>query len=347
MRTTVSRSRRSIGQRSFIRGCALLASLFAANPSLGNDRDPISNLTITYENDQFGGRDRYYTTGWQLAWRATSPLLTDLLARATPFVSPWLPAGGLVRWGFGVGQNIYTPEDTRSRFPPLTDRPYAGWLYGSAAISAVTETSLALVELQLGIVGPSALGEQVQNNVHRLLRIDRSAGWATQLKDEPGLNLILSRQWRRFWPLRGGSGEGLRLGIVPSVAVSLGNVQTWAGGGLMVKFGSKVEADFGPQRLRPAAVGSAFFRHDGEWGWYVLAGVEARAIAHDISLDGNTWRDSRSVNKKLLVGDGVVGAVLIMPRARVTYLHTFRSQEFDGQDNRLVQFGSLSLSVPF
>ncbi len=347
MSKTLSASRRGMVQRGFVHGCALLASLFAATPALGNDRDPISNLTITYENDQFGGRDRYYTTGWQVAWRATSPVLTDLLARATPLVSPWLPAGGLVRWGFGLGQNIFTPEDTKSRFPPLTDRPYAGWLYGSAAISAVTETSLAVVELQFGVVGPSALGEQVQNNVHRLLRIDRSAGWATQLKDEPGLNLILNRQWRFSYPVRAAHLDSVAWSIVPSVAVSLGTVQTWAGTGLIVKFGSKVEADFGPQRLRPAAVGSAFFRHDGEWGWYLLAGVEARAIAHDIFLDGNTWRDSRSVNKKHVVGDGVLGAVLIMPRARLTYTHTFRSQEFDGQNNRLVQFGSISLSVPF
>ncbi len=325
----------------------VLASGLLATPCFGNERDPISNLTITYENDQFGGRDRYYTTGWQVAWRATSPVLTDLLAQASPFVGLWLPAGGLVRWGFGLGQNIYTPEDTRSRFPPLTDRPYAGWLYGSAAISAVTETSLALVELQLGVVGPSALGEQVQNNVHRLLRIDRSAGWATQLKDEPGVNLILNRQWRFSSPLKATIVNSLGWSIMPSVAVSLGNVQTWAATGVIVKFGSKVDADFGPQRLRPAAVGSAFFRHDGAWGWYVLAGVEARAIAHDIFLDGNTWRDSRSVNKKYVVGDGILGAVLIMPQARLTYTHTFRSQEFDGQNNRMVQFGSISLSVPF
>lgn len=325
----------------------VLASGLVAIPCFGNERDPISNLTITYENDQFGGRDRYYTTGWQVAWRATSPVLTDLLAQATPFVSPWLPAGGLVRWGFGLGQNIYTPEDTRSRFPPLTDRPYAGWLYGSAAISAVTGTSLALVELQVGVVGPSALGEQVQNNVHRLLGIDRSAGWATQLKDEPGVNLILNRQWRLPSHRDGEDATSLRWAVVPSVAVSLGNVQTWAATGVIVKFGSKVDADFGPQRLRPAAVGSAFFRHHGAWGWYVLAGVEARAIAHDIFLDGNTWRDSRSVNKKYVVGDGILGAVLIMPRARLTYTHTFRSQEFDGQNNRMVQFGSISLSLPF
>ncbi|MCS6855288.1 MAG: lipid A deacylase LpxR family protein [Elioraea sp.] len=325
----------------------LAAGLALAQPCQAGARDPISNLTITYENDQFGGRDRYYTTGWQVAWRATSPMLTDLLVRATPVVSPWLPTDGLVRWGFGLGQNIYTPEDTRSRVPGLTDRPYAGWLYGSAALSAVTATSLALVELQFGVVGPSALGEQVQNNVHRILAIERSAGWSTQLKDEPGVNLILNRQWRVSRPFDPANPTGLGWSVVPSVAASLGNVQTWAGAGAIVKVGKKLDADFGPQRLRPAAVGSAFFRHDGEWGWYLLAGLEVRAIAHDIFLDGNTWRDSRSVDKKPLVGDGILGAVLILPRARLTYTHTFRSLEFDGQDNRLVQFGSISLSVPF
>lgn len=101
MGTTLCVSRRGTGFRAATVAGALASGL-VANPCFGNERDPISNLTITYENDQFSGRDRYYTTGWQVAWRATSPVLTDLLAQATPFVSPWLPAGGLVRWGFGL-----------------------------------------------------------------------------------------------------------------------------------------------------------------------------------------------------------------------------------------------------
>ena len=92
--------------------------------------------------------------------------------------------------------------------------------------------------------------------------------------------------------------------------------------------------------------GSAFFQPDGQWGWYVFAGVEGRAVAHDIFLDGNTWRDSRSVDREPLVGGASLGAVLVLPWARLTYTHTFRSKEFEGQCDR-ARFGAVSLSFRF
>ena len=308
-------------------------------------RDAVSNLTFTYENDQFGGADKYYTTGWQLAWRSTAPDLPPAIASAVAWSRLLFPQDGTVRWGLALGQNIYTPDDTTLQIPDPKDRPYAGWLYGSLTVASFTERSIGSVELQLGVVGPAALGEQVQNNVHWLLGIETSAGWDYQLDNEPGINLIFSRQWRYSWPLFGDP-DGLAYGIVPSVAASLGNVQTYAAAGFMMKFGSNLTSDFGPQRIRPAVGGSAFFRPNGRWGWYILAGVEGRAIARDIFLDGNTWADSRSVDKKPFVGDAIFGAVLIMPWARLTYTHTFRSEEFEGQGKK-TQFGSVSLSMPF
>jgi lipid A 3-O-deacylase len=325
---------------------SLLAAAAVAQAPAPVSRDAVSNLTVTYENDQFGGADKYYTTGWQLAWRSTAPDLPPAIAAAASWPRLLFPQNGTVRWGLAFGQNIYTPEDTSLQNPDPNDRPYAGWLYGSLTIASFTEQSLGSVELQLGIVGPAALGEQVQNNVHWLLGIETSAGWDYQLENEPGINLIFSRQWRASWPVNSANPDGLAYGIVPSVAASLGNVQTYAAAGFMVKFGSNLESDFGPQRIRPAAGGSAFFRPNGRWGWYILAGVEGRAIARDIFLDGNTWADSRSVDKHPLVGDAIVGAVLIMPRARLTYTHTFRSEEFKGQGKK-TQFGSISLSMPF
>jgi hypothetical protein len=53
------------------------------------------------------------------------------------------------------------------------------------------------------------------------------------------------------------------------------------------------------------------------------------------------------VDREPLVGDASLGAVLVvLPWARLTYTHTFRSKEFEGQRNR-AQFGAVSLSFRF
>lgn len=323
----------------------LLAATLAAAPAIAQERAPgdhYGTFTFTYENDLLAGTDRYYTSGFQLAWRSSSYDPPAWLAGLTQG-GILFPEGGTPRWGLAFGQNIFTPADTARRNPDPLDRPYAGWLYGAINLTSYTRTEYGSVELQLGVVGPSALGEQTQNNVHDFLNIDRAYGWDFQLKDEPGVNLILTRQWRfssePLW-------QDVAVGIVPTLVASLGNVQTYAAAGLMLRFGNELEADFGPPRMRPSVAGSAFYQPDGRWGWYAFAGVEGRAVAQDIFLDGNTWRDSRSVDKEVLVGDATAGIAIIMPFARLTIAYTARSREFDTQRNT-AQYGSASLSFRF
>src|SRR5690606_27259153 len=126
--------------------------------------------------------------------------------------------GGTPRWGLSLGQNIFTPADTLRRNPDPKDRPYAGWLFGSISLASYTATSYGAIELQMGIVGPGALGRETQNGVHRLMNIDRAYGWDHQLKDEFGINAIASRQWR--WNYETGV-SGLQYGFVPSLTASL------------------------------------------------------------------------------------------------------------------------------
>jgi hypothetical protein len=82
------------------------------------------------------------------------------------------------------------------------------------------------------------------------------------------------------------------------------------------------------------------------FGWYLFAGIEGRAVARNIFLDGNTFRGSRSVDKKHLVGDLQFGFVLDWSDVRLGYTHVLRSREFQAQES-VDGFGSLSLSVKY
>ncbi|HEY8613039.1 MAG TPA: lipid A deacylase LpxR family protein, partial [Roseomonas sp.] len=147
----------------------LLTSMLAAAPATAQEPpDWRGTLSLTVENDLFGGSDRYYTNGLLLTWRSPSedlPWALSLLDRAIDrAIEP-----GQLRWGLSFGQNMYTPQDTSRRSPDPRDRPYAGYLYGAASLTRSTERTQTLAEVQLGVVGPSALGEFVQNNYHDLL----------------------------------------------------------------------------------------------------------------------------------------------------------------------------------
>jgi hypothetical protein len=80
------------------------------------------------------------------------------------------------------------------------------------------------------------------------------------------------------------------------------------------------------------------------FSWYAYAGMEGRALAVSIFLDGNTFTDSHSVDNKYFVGDFHAGFVLVIYHARLAFSQVFRSSECNGQ-KELSEFGSINLSV--
>lgn len=303
--------------------------------------DPYGTLTFSLENDMFGGSDRYYTNGFQFAWRSPSADLPGPLNWVNDRLD-WLMGPGNLRWGLALGHNIYTPEDTERVIPDPNDRPYAAYLYGAFSLSRVTERTSNLFELQLGVVGPSALGEFIQNNYHDLINIDQTNGWHSQLKDEPAVTAIYERAWR----VPVGQFGGIDAEVIPAATVSLGNVQTYAGAGALFRVGQGLESDFGPLRIRPTVAGTAWIQPRHEFGWYAFGGVHGRAVARDIFLDGNTWRDSRSVDKRPLIGEVQAGVAVLWRGMRFAYTQVWRSEEFYGQRGSQ-SFGSLSVSFRF
>ncbi|MCQ4159136.1 lipid A deacylase LpxR family protein [Roseomonas sp. GC11] len=313
--------------------------------SLAEDRapppDPRGTFTFSIENDMFGGSDRYYTNGFQFAWRSPSADLPGPLAWMNDRLD-WLMGPGSLRWGAALGQSLYTPQDTQTTQPSRLDRPYAAYLYGALSLNRSTELTSTLAELQLGVVGPSALGEFVQNNYHDLINVHQVNGWKTQLKDEPAVTALLERKWRL--PL--GEVAGMQVEAIPVLAASLGNVQAYGAAGGLFRIGQGLEADFGPPRIRPALAGSHWIQPRQDFGWYVFAGAEGRAVARDIFLDGNSWRDSRSVDKRIFVGDLQAGVAVLWRGMRFAYTQVWRSEEFYGQQG-VQSFGSLSVSFRF
>lgn len=311
-------------------------------------------FNLIEENDSFVGGDKHYTQGLLASLFASQrrsgddPFFMRLDGVASTIFLPG-SEGGRVHFGGFIGQSIFTPDD-RLRVPPdPNDRPYAGWLFGGVSLYRETETTLDRGTLTLGLVGPGAGGRRVQNGWHEItnpfIGAPQVLGWSYQLDNEPGIVLSEERKWRFAT-----SAGGLEADLLPEVNVSLGNIFTYAGAGAIVRIGQRLRADWGQPRIQPALSGSDFVNQDvfkdHSFAWYFFAGSEGRLVARNIFLDGNTWEDSPSVDKKLLVADLTAGAAMVGRGFRLSAGYTYRTHEFDGQKGR-DDFLSLSLSLQF
>jgi lipid A 3-O-deacylase len=310
-------------------------------------------FTFYFENDYFGGEDQHYTNGVKLSW--VSGDLTDWgqdgwrkgLIAFLPFVNKPDRQKNI---GVSLGQNIYTPEDTSLGVPDPSDRPYAGWTYLEFSFVSKTDRMMDTVAIQLGIVGPHSYASDTQRIVHELINDDVPRGWDSQLRDEAGVNLILERKWRLYRRTFGGM---LGLDFVPHAGVSLGNVQTYANAGGMVRAGFNLPSDFGVDLIRGGGAVSAPVNDEDprvstrrNWSFFVFGGVDGRAVGRDIFLDGNTFRDGPSVEKKPFVGDAYYGVGVIFGTWQLTCAEAVRTLEFRGQ-NEMSRLGSVTLSKTF
>ena len=296
-------------------------------------------LSFVFENDLFYKTDRDYTNGVELSYTSptqATPEFIDKIARSLPFFS----TEGKVRASYAVGQSIFTPSDTRSVIPPPTQRPYAGFLYGSVGVTDDTGSRLDQLSLQIGLTGPSSLASDTQRFVHRVIDDPEPMGWHSQLRGEPGVVLIYSRNVsvipRQSW-------GGLNFDFEPHYGFAVGNVYDYANAGAMARLGFNIPEDYGPLRIEPSLPGSGFFQSTGLVGAYVFAGADGRAIGHNLFLDGNTGRAGPSVQKNTLVGDFELGAALTFNFMQVTFTHVVRTKEYKTQP-KPDQFGAINVS---
>lgn len=303
-------------------------------------------ITAVYENDMIGsGDDEYYTSGVRLGYVDLDATFPEF-ARDIDDIIPTFSINDTSAIFYSIGQNIYTPKDVSTRTADPDDRPYAGYLYTSMGMASLTDDHIDELEVSLGVVGPAALGEQTQKFIHsHITDSPIPKGWNNQLKNEPALTV----GWQRGWPSYFVAGAGdLSLSVSPYAGVTVGNVYDFINTGLSLRISPSSEKwQDAPLRVRPGLAGTGFFEiPEKKWSWYLFGGIEGRAVARNIFLDGNTFRDSPSVDKEYFVGDANAGVALTYDKIRVSYTLVYRTKEFETQEDDTV-FGAMSVGYRF
>jgi lipid A 3-O-deacylase len=297
-----------------------------------------TTLSIIEENPtmSYDGGDRHYTNG------AMIELTTGPLEENSLFNAPirWLrgslfnattDADDRLEWQI-LGQDIFTAQDHTHKDTSLSDRPFAGWLYGGLNfIQNDHDKELTSLTVQAGVVGSYSLGRQVQNTFHDILNIGRVHGWGHQLSNEPGVVISWDKRWRFNHDL----GNQYSWELIPDVGVTVGNIYDYANFGTLFRWGKGLLANWGPNMVLPSYSGTSYFAPEKVqtlFGYDFYLGVQGRAVALNLFLDGNTFQDSRSVAKEPVVGDVYGGLEFFYKDAiRVGFTLMLRSPEFTRQ----------------
>ena len=313
--------------------------------------------TLYFENDFLVGSDSDYTNG--IKYSLMSP---DFAPTAPPHRTTRIPREVLNflhrlpivkqapeetghKLELAIGQNIYTPTETDRSDLIRDDRPYAGYSYLSAAyhrmsVSDSNWNQMDTLEFQLGMVGPSSLGEDAQKFVHRVRGLDQPKGWDHQLKDELGLVLAFERKWLYHPSCQ----RHFCIDSIFHTGVALGNIMAYANTGLEVRAGWNIPKTFSVSLIRPA--GSNWTTKVTGFNIYLFGAINGRAVIRDIFLDGNTFSSSHSVDKKPLVADLSVGITGKLNRLSLSLVVTDRTREFKGQGDDH-EFASFVISYAF
>ena len=144
------------------------------------------------DNDSylFQGSDRYYTDGIYIYYRHA--LKVDEKSSLQNKVL-----------GFETGQKIFNPQTGSISVngmpddPRYIDRPFAAYLYVGSTLNLLYKNGSNLkLGAQIGIVGPGALGKEIQDYVHDNFGFYHPSGWEYQIDNN--LELNLSAEYNRL-----------------------------------------------------------------------------------------------------------------------------------------------------
>ena len=305
--------------------------------------DPGSIISLQIENDAFSvpSTDRYYTSGESLGYVLPTGVLPGFIAD----LGHGLFGEGSQRLAFNLQQVIYTPADTQVYNPNPYDRPYAGQITLHSTLIQDTDFTRSLAQVSLGVVGPAGLGQSVQNGFHSIIGDKSNKGWGYQLHNEPTLDFFGGRIWRYDV---GSPGNGIGFQLLPQVTGQGGNSEIYAQGGVIARFGSGLDSDFGPALIQPAMSGADAYTPTQPFVWYVFGGALGRIVAHDMLVQGNDFQSSRGVGLTPMQADLEVGAAIIVYGLRVSATEVFETPEFHNQAApAFFQYGSIAISARF
>jgi lipid A 3-O-deacylase len=180
-------------KRLYFRAAVLFSSVFFVasavaqridNTSTFRTIEPESYFRFHYDNDFFTKSDEYYSQG------ITAEFAHPALRKCILSGLLWKPYNSRAKHGLTFNLFGFTPTSIASDSILYGDRPFNAnmslRLFSVQANDAHNQQVASA--LSIGIMGPAALGYQIQYNIHRWLKNPLPHGWQHQVKNDIIIN---------------------------------------------------------------------------------------------------------------------------------------------------------------
>jgi len=265
-------------------------------------------IAFQLDNDFTLTKDDGYTNGLRLRCARYDDQVEDLAGFSSRIYS--------------IGHSIYTPENLARRSLQDDDQPYAGHVFAQFDGLLDGGTSTTRLSAQIGLVGPAAGGEEIQDLIHEVTNAESPAGWDNQLENEPTINIGAKHSWR--------------IGTLPPsndllalATADFGSVRTSASAGLFWRYGNLDPAGGVPDASR---LTSGLHARRSVAESFLFVGVQGEGVVRDLFLDGNLARDSHSIDRSWFLGTASVGGVMQVGAWSLGFTQFFQTATFDGED---------------
>ena len=256
-------------------------------------------FALTWENDFIAREDSGYTNGMGLSWGYSSAdAIDDIIFISIKPAALLLPGMNAKNRSYSlsyrIAQSMYTPEDIEETNLITNDQPYAGVLLWHANIHAFNEKNSDRYWLTLGLVGPVTGAAQVQKFIHKMINKKKPNGWENQLNNEAIFALSAERLWRLQTDKLTNT---IDYDWIAMSAGDVGTMRSEIGFGIGYRIGQALGRSFSAASIIPGRnINPLTVSLKDEW--HLFANLYTRYVLNDITLDGNTFRDSHSVDIK-------------------------------------------------
>lgn len=278
----------------------------------------------------FYGQDRYYTNGLFINFRHASDQ-SQLKENIEKKI-----------WEVSVGQKMFNPSSGYAPDPARHDRPFAGYLYASGAMSWFFKNeSMLKTGLQVGVTGKSSIAEAGQKFLHKTVGFYPIQGWDYQVAEEVGATL--SAQYTRLLQRAKNNYTDFSL----DAYANAGTMFNAAGVGVLFRAGdinqlfnsSYTNSVIGNKAKTKRLVGKEIFFY---------AKPQINLVAYDATLQGSMFNDDSPVtfDPKPIVFAQQLGLNYSTQRFTLDFNIIFKSKEVKSEA-KPHQYGSISMYYRF
>ncbi|WP_345974631.1 lipid A deacylase LpxR family protein [Sulfurimonas sp. HSL3-7] len=244
-------------------------------------------------NDVIFKTDQHYTNGLALGWVSDELSGTGgveaAYTEALIFVADLIPfhtldTGRNFQSSVFINQYIVTPsfDDNGTA---ADDIPFAGVLRMGFGLFEWDREELHSYHISVGVIGPSAKAEEVQNGFHDLINNDAVEGWDSQLGNKGFFEIGYGYGNRSY---EYNFAESYRVDWFNDFLATAGNAAVEMELGTLVRIGDNVPDNFVFASQYLGSLGNEHINvreRNGAWGWSMSLGFVMRATLYNYIME--------------------------------------------------------------